>query len=662
MKVHHGLDVLPRFKNAVLTIGSFDGVHLGHRKIIQEICDEARHRKGESVLLTFHPHPRHVLDPQDTGLELLSTLEEKIQELKKTGLDHLVVVPFTFEFSQLSKEEYLQKILIANFDPACIIIGYDHRFGQNRQGDVSFLREMSDNHGYDVREINEEKIAQLKISSTRIRKAIRAKEIIKANLLLGYSFPLTGRVINGLKIGKTIGYPTANVKIDDQTKMIPPDGIYAAKVRCNGQWKQGMLYIGNRPTIDSSDKRTIEINILDFNGELYGENLLIEIKAFIRKDAKFDDLEALKKQISDDERVIRRLFNRLDDDNRKLTKCAVVLLNYNGRHHLEKYLSSVIHNSGPEDEVVIADNASTDDSVKWISKHHPDIRLIRLSKNHGFAGGYNEALKQIKAKYYILLNSDIEPNEHYSEKLIEVLEGDADVGAVQPKVISDQNRKEFEYAGAAGGFMDLLGYPLCRGRVLETTEEDHGQYDNRREIFWASGCAMAVRANLFHKLGGFDSWYFAHQEEIDLCWRLKRAGFKIIYQPESKVFHLGGGTLDYLSTRKTYLNFKNSLANIFKNKPFYIALPLILFRLLLDGAASLYFLSKGQHEHILSVLKAHLNFYRGLPYLINKKIRYNVNISRTRCGPSRESIGTINRSIVWEYYIRGRKKFKDLGV
>jgi riboflavin kinase/FMN adenylyltransferase len=660
MKVHHGLKGLPRFRNAVLTIGSFDGVHLGHKSIIDQVNDLARKNRGESVLMTFHPHPRLVLDPQDRSLSLLTTLDEKVELLRKTGIDHLVIVPFTFEFSQMDPEEYLRNVLIDGFDPHTIVIGYDHRFGLNRAGDVNFLRSRQRDFGYKVVEIEEKRVSALKISSTQIRTALQQKEIIKANLLLGHAYRLTGKVVRGLRIGKTLGYPTANLSIEDPNKLIPVDGIYAVKLRIDGHWFQGMMYIGDRPTIKGQDKRTIEVNIFDFNQEIYGEDITVEIKAFIRNDAKFDDLEELKKQISDDERVVRRLFHRMDDDSTKITKCAIVILNYNGRHHLETYLPSVMRSDLSDCKVIVCDNASTDDSVSWLSEHYPDIPLIKLEKNYGFAGGYNEALKQVKARYYILLNSDVEPGKNFPQGLIDCLDADPEVAACQPKVLSWKDKTVFEYAGAAGGLMDRLGYPLCRGRMLETVEKDEGQYDEPREIFWATGAAMAIRANLFHKAGGFDAWYFAHQEEIDLCWRLKRAGFKIMAIPSSVVYHLGGGTLDYLSTRKTYLNFRNSLANILKNKPLLKAIPMIFFRLILDGAASFYFLYKGQSSHVFAVLKAHLHFYMALPSLLQSKFNYNLAIRKIRCGRSREHYGVFNHSVVWKYYIQGVRRTEDL--
>lgn len=659
MKIHRGLDHLPQFHKAVLTIGSFDGVHQGHRSILKEIVEMAKANKGESILMTFHPHPRQVIYPNDGSLQLLNTLDEKIALIAQTGIDHLVIVPFTFEFSRMEAEEYVQKILVNRFDPDHIVIGYDHRFGLNRSGDVHYLRSLQSKYGFKVTEIEKQTVDDLVVSSTKIRKALSNKEIIKANQLLGSPYRLTGKVIKGMRIGKTLGYPTANIEIEDKHKLVVPFGIYAVRILIDGLSFKGMLYIGSRPTLDENLSRSIEIHIFDYNDNLYGEKIGLEILAYIRDDEKFDDLEALKKSIHGDEKVIRRLFYRLDDED-VITKCAIVILNFNGRQHLERYLPSILKSQSKEVEIVIADNASTDDSVSWLEENFPNIRLIRLQKNHGFAGGYNEALKQVQAKYYILLNSDVEPVEGFANHLIKALDTDPNLAACQPKVRALKNKTHFEYAGASGGFMDSLGYPLCRGRILASTEKDLGQYDDPIEIFWATGAAMAIRSKLFHKIGGFDDWYFAHQEEIDLCWRLKRAGYLIKVIPASMVYHLGGGTLDYLSERKTYLNFRNSLANIIKNVPLIKAAIMIVARLLLDGVAGIYFLSKGQNRHILAVLKAHLAFYKAIPYLLDIKKKYNFAVRDVRCQNPRTHTGRYKGSIVWQYYVKGVRAFNKL--
>ena len=246
-----------------------------------------------------------------------------------------------------------------------------------------------------------------------------------------------------------------------------------------------------------------------------------------------------------------------------MARLSVVILNWNGRRHLERYLPSVVAHTEGDAEVVVADNGSTDDSLQWLRLNYPDVRVIRLDRNYGFAGGYNRALREVASEYVLLLNSDVEVTAGWWQPLVEVLDTESDVAAVAPKLLADMERTKFEYAGAAGGFIDYLGYPFCRGRILSNVEEDRGQYDNRRDIFWASGAAMCCRRELFESLGGFDEDFFAHMEEIDLQWRMQLAGWRIVVEPKSVVYHLGGGTLP-ASSRKIFLNHRNNLAMLFK--------------------------------------------------------------------------------------------------
>ena len=246
-----------------------------------------------------------------------------------------------------------------------------------------------------------------------------------------------------------------------------------------------------------------------------------------------------------------------------MARLSVVILNWNGRRHLERYLPSVVAHTEGDAEVVVADNGSTDDSLQWLRLNYPDVRVIRLDRNYGFAGGYNRALREVESEYVLLLNSDVEVTAGWWQPLVEVLDTERDVAAVAPKLLADMERTKFEYAGAAGGFIDYLGYPFCRGRILSNVEEDRGQYDNRRDIFWASGAAMCCRRELFESLGGFDEDFFAHMEEIDLQWRMQLAGWRIVVEPKSVVYHLGGGTLP-ASSRKIFLNHRNNLAMLFK--------------------------------------------------------------------------------------------------
>ena len=246
-----------------------------------------------------------------------------------------------------------------------------------------------------------------------------------------------------------------------------------------------------------------------------------------------------------------------------MARLSVVILNWNGRRHLERYLPSVVAHTEGDAEVVVADNGSTDDSLQWLRLNYPDVRVIRFDRNYGFAGGYNRALREVESEYVLLLNSDVEVTAGWWQPLVEVLDTESDVAAVTPKLLADMERTQFEYAGASGGFIDYLGYPFCRGRILSNVEEDRGQYDDRRDIFWASGAAMCCRREVFNSLGGFDEDFFAHMEEIDLQWRMQLAGWRIVVEPKSVVYHLGGGTLP-ASSRKIFLNHRNNLAMLFK--------------------------------------------------------------------------------------------------
>ena len=246
-----------------------------------------------------------------------------------------------------------------------------------------------------------------------------------------------------------------------------------------------------------------------------------------------------------------------------MARLSVVILNWNGRRHLERYLPSVVAHTAGDAEVVVADNGSTDDSLQWLRLTHPDVRVIRLDRNYGFAGGYNRALKEVDSEYVLLLNSDVEVTAGWWQPLVGVLDKESDVAAVAPKLLADMERTKFEYAGASGGFIDYLGYPFCRGRILSNVETDSGQYDDRRDIFWASGAALCCRREVFEALGGFDDDFFAHMEEIDLQWRMQLSGWRIVVEPKSVVYHLGGDTLP-ASSRKIFLNHRNNLAMLFK--------------------------------------------------------------------------------------------------
>ncbi|KFF26051.1 glycosyltransferase family 2 protein [Chryseobacterium vrystaatense] len=293
-------------------------------------------------------------------------------------------------------------------------------------------------------------------------------------------------------------------------------------------------------------------------------------------------------------------------------KLAVAILNWNGKSWLEKFLPSVVSFSQDAD-IYIIDNLSSDDSVEFIQTHFPTVKIIVNDRNYGFAGGYNEGLKEIKNEFYCLLNSDVEVTENWTEPILALFEKDTSIAAIQPKILSFNNKNYFEFAGAAGGMIDNLGYPYCRGRIFDNLEEDKGQYDDETEIFWASGCSFFIRSKDFWEQKGFDERFFAHQEEIDLCWRLINSGNKIFYTGKSKVYHVGGGTLNKQSAQKTYLNIRNNLSMMLKNLPFPKLIALIFFRLCIDGVAGIYFGFKHGFPHLWAVVRAHFGFYGQLP-------------------------------------------------
>lgn len=333
-------------------------------------------------------------------------------------------------------------------------------------------------------------------------------------------------------------------------------------------------------------------------------------------------------------------------------KTAVVILNYNGKHFLEQFLPSVVANT-PDAEIVVADNCSADGSVAWLQHHFPQVRLIENPTNEGYAGGYNTALRQVPADYYVLLNSDVEVPPGWLGPLVRVLDENPDVAACQPKLLEYNRKTHFEYAGAAGGFIDWLGYPFCRGRIFQNTEADIGQYDDTRPVFWASGACFAVRASVFWQLGGFEAAFFAHMEEIDLCWRMHHVGQKIYYCAESCVYHVGAGTLSADSPRKTFLNFRNSLAMLYKNLPKTRLAGVILLRLLLDGVAGAIFLIQKKPAHCWAVVRAHFDFYKNFTFWMKQRR----NTTRKKNG-----FATLmySGSLVWSHFVRNKKTFKEL--
>jgi GT2 family glycosyltransferase len=332
-------------------------------------------------------------------------------------------------------------------------------------------------------------------------------------------------------------------------------------------------------------------------------------------------------------------------------KTAVVILNWNGKNWLEKFLPNVISESS-DATVIVADNNSSDDSVKFLEENYPNIRIIQNDGNYGYAKGYNLALKQIDAQYFVLLNSDIEVTKDWISPIISLMDLNKKISACQPKILDYNNKNEFEYAGASGGFIDKFGYPFCRGRIFDDLEEDKGQYNDATEIFWATGACLFVRSSHLWEVGGLDKDFFAHQEEIDLCWRLKNKGYKIMVEPKSVVYHVGGGTLNVGSPFKTHLNFRNNLYMMFKNLPLSSLFIIIPIRLVLDGIAAMTFLiNKKGIRHLFAVMKAHFAFYFEIPKLIAKRRKISQRCSLT---------GKMNYSILIKNKIKGIKNFSDL--
>lgn len=337
--------------------------------------------------------------------------------------------------------------------------------------------------------------------------------------------------------------------------------------------------------------------------------------------------------------------------NNKNPEVAIVILNWNGRHFLEKFLPSVTRSDYPHKCIIVADNASTDDSVIFLQQHYPFIGIIQNPVNEGFAKGYNRALKQVKSDYYILLNSDVEVTENWIQPIINLMESDKSIAACQPKILSYNNRRIFEYAGASGGWIDNFGYPFMRGRIFDVCETDKGQYDNAQPCFWASGAALFIKADAYHLMGGMDEYFFAHQEEIDLCWRLQLLGYKIFVQPASVVYHVGGGTLPRGNSRKAYLNFRNNLIMMHKNLSFIEALWKIPFRLLLNGIAACKSLVQGDPGYFLAIMKAHGGYFSWMFHEKKAAPASKQNNSLT---------GWYHGSVVWDHFIKKRKTFSEI--
>ncbi len=332
-----------------------------------------------------------------------------------------------------------------------------------------------------------------------------------------------------------------------------------------------------------------------------------------------------------------------------MSHTAVVILNHNGEKLLQQFLPSVLLYSEGAD-IVVADNASTDKSIEILQQKFPHVRLIQLDQNYGFCGGYNRALKVIQADQYVLLNSDIEVTPNWLVPMLALLKSDNTIAAVQPKILSYHQKHKFEHAGAAGGFIDSLGYPFCRGRIFDHIETDEGQYDDEREIFWATGACMMIRSEAFHRFDGFDEDFFAHMEEIDLCWKLHRVNQKIFYCGHSTVYHVGAGTLGYGNPKKTYLNFRNSLSLVYKHLLFSELIYKFPLRIFLDWIAAAIFLLKGTPKNCKAVLRAHVAFIRNVHVETRKRTEIQTNY------PMYSGRMIKSGLILYDYYIRGKKR------
>lgn len=343
------------------------------------------------------------------------------------------------------------------------------------------------------------------------------------------------------------------------------------------------------------------------------------------------------------------------EETQIMKKTAVIILNWNGQKLLEQFLPTVLqHTLNEETKVVLADNGSTDNSVAYMQSAFPNVKLIAFSENHGFAEGYNRAINQVDAEYVVLLNSDIETTENWLIPMIEYLDRNPDFAAVQPKILDYKRKTHFEYAGAAGGFIDRYGYPFCRGRILESVEEDSGQYDDVIPIFWATGAALCIRKKEYEEAGGLDGRFFAHMEEIDLCWRLNARGKKIACVPQSAVYHVGGASLSMESPRKSYLNFRNNLLMLYKNLPSEKFLRVFSIRMFLDFLAMMHLVVQGKSGNAAAVARSHRDFHRMKPDF-RKNRRKNLQKSTGADISTR-----YDHSILWNYYLKGRKTYASI--
>ena len=336
----------------------------------------------------------------------------------------------------------------------------------------------------------------------------------------------------------------------------------------------------------------------------------------------------------------------------KTPSVAIVILNWNGKLFLEKFLPSVLSSTYSNKQIIVADNASTDDSISFLKQHYPEVGILINPVNEGFAKGYNTALKQVSADYYVLLNSDVEVTSNWIEPIINLMEADQLIAACQPKLLDYNNSVHFEYAGASGGWIDSFGYPFTRGRIFDTCEKDYGQYDTASPCFWATGASLFVRASIYHEMKGLDAYFFAHQEEIDLCWRMQLHGYKVYVQPASVVYHVGGGTLPKGNNKKVYLNYRNNLIMMAKNLPFLSACWKLPFRFVLDAFSAYRAFFNGDRGHFIAVAKAHFSFFYWLFFVKNETLK---------SGKKNKIVaGVYPGMVVWDYFIKKKRTFKQI--
>lgn len=338
--------------------------------------------------------------------------------------------------------------------------------------------------------------------------------------------------------------------------------------------------------------------------------------------------------------------------NHSWKKTAVVVLCWNGRKLLEQFLPSLVKYQPADADLVVADNASTDDSTDFVSKNFPTVKLFRLEKNFGFAAGYNEVIRQIDSKFIVLINQDVEVTENWLPPLVKMMEQDENIAAIQPRIRAFSKKNHFEYAGAAGGWMDHYGYTFCRGRIFDSIEEDKDQYNTSAEIFWASGACMLVRKTIYEKLGGLDADFFAHMEEIDLCWRMKNEGYKIMYCPDSIVYHLGGASLPQGHPMKTYLNYRNNLIMLEKNLPDQLVRQVVRRREILDGLSAIRSVLRGYPKDVLSIWRAHRDYRKGIQAWRSRRTGHEKKFFSLS--------GVYRGSIVWDFFITRKKQFNQL--